>query len=61
MSLFAQTCVSVAAILVAARALVHPDHVTQRSAAFAVSLLFSALDRAMEKEMNIQVVLVLAS
>lgn len=47
---------SVAGILVLTRALLHPDHVTQRSCASAVSLLFSALDRPMEPQMSIQVV-----
>ena len=46
---------SIAAVLVVARALLHPDHVTQRSCASAVSLLFATLDRSMEKDMSVQV------
>lgn len=48
-------CLSVTAVVVAARVLLHPDHVTQQSCATAVSLLFSALDRPTEQEMSVQV------
>ncbi len=49
------TCCSVSAILVAARAMLHPDHVTQRSCASVVSMLFAALDRPLDRDMALQV------
>ena len=50
-----ETFFSIAAILVVVRTLLHPDHVTQRSCASAVSLLFSTLERPMERDIGVQV------